>query len=164
MLGVERAEVEADQLAFARRAAREYAATVLLKGRHTLVAAPDGRVRVTTTGYAVAGRRRRRRRARRALRGAARRRPRRRTTPAAVGSWLHGAAATLACGGGPLTAPDVAAALPEVVREPAALNGRMSGMASREPVRRTPRSWSTSARSGATSGGCATWWRPTAPT
>ena len=58
MLGVERAEVEADQLAFARRAARDYAATVLLKGHHTLVAAPDGRVRVTTTGtpwLAVAG-------------------------------------------------------------------------------------------------------------
>ncbi len=58
MLGVERAEVEADQLAFVRRAAAEYAATVLLKGHHTLVAEPDGRVRVTTSGtpwLAVAG-------------------------------------------------------------------------------------------------------------
>ena len=58
MLGVEREEVEADQLGFARRAAREYDAVVLLKGRHTLVAQPDGRVRVTTSGVpwlAVAG-------------------------------------------------------------------------------------------------------------
>ena len=47
-----------DQLGFARRAAREYDAVVLLKGRHTLVARPDGRVRVTTSGVpwlAVAG-------------------------------------------------------------------------------------------------------------
>ena len=50
MLDVERAEVEADQLAHARRAAERYGAVVLLKGRHTLVAAPDGRVRVTTVG------------------------------------------------------------------------------------------------------------------
>ena len=42
MLGVEREEVESDQLGFARRAAREYDAVVLLKGRHTLVARPDG--------------------------------------------------------------------------------------------------------------------------
>ena len=58
MLGVEREEVEADQLGFARRAAREYDAVVLLKGRRTLVARPDGRVRVTTSGVpwlAVAG-------------------------------------------------------------------------------------------------------------
>ena len=31
---------------------------------------------------------------------------------ASVGSWLHGAAATLASGGGPITAGDVAGALP----------------------------------------------------
>ena len=54
MLGVEREEVESDQLGFARRAAREYDAVVLLKGRHTLVARPDGRVRVTTSGVPVA--------------------------------------------------------------------------------------------------------------
>ena len=50
MLGVERDGVEARQLHHARHAAEKYAATVLLKGRHTLVAEPDGRVRVTTTG------------------------------------------------------------------------------------------------------------------
>ena len=42
--------VEAQPLRYARDAAEQYAAVVLLKGRHTLIAAPDGRVRVTTTG------------------------------------------------------------------------------------------------------------------
>jgi hydroxyethylthiazole kinase-like uncharacterized protein yjeF len=116
MLDVERAEVEADQLAFARRAAEEYAATVLLKGRHTLVAQPDGRVRVTTSGVpwlAVAG-------AGDVLAGvigsllAAGLDP---FDAASVGSWLHGAAATHASGGGPLSASRVADALPAVVRD-----------------------------------------------
>ena len=35
----------------------------------------------------------------------------------AVGSWLHGAAATLASAGGPTSAPDVAAALPRVIAD-----------------------------------------------
>jgi NAD(P)H-hydrate repair Nnr-like enzyme with NAD(P)H-hydrate dehydratase domain len=35
---------------------------------------------------------------------------------ASVGSWLHGAAATQASGGGPLSATRVADAIPEVVR------------------------------------------------
>ncbi|HEX4472093.1 MAG TPA: NAD(P)H-hydrate epimerase [Nocardioides sp.] len=114
MLGVERAEVEADQLAFARRAAREYAATVLLKGHHTLVAAPDGRVRVTTTGtpwLAVAG-------AGDVLGGLCGALLAAGLTPydaGSVGAWLHGAAATYASRGGPLSAPRVAAALPHVV-------------------------------------------------
>ena len=60
MLGVEREEVEADQLGFARRAAEEYDAVVLLKGRHTLDRPP----RRTGAGHhqrgALAGRRRRR--------------------------------------------------------------------------------------------------------
>jgi len=116
MLGVERAEVEADQLAFARRAAREYAATVLLKGHHTLVAAPNGRVRVTTTGtpwLAVAG-------AGDVLGGLCGALLATGLTPydaGAVGSWLHGAAATLASAGGPTSAPDVAAALPRVIAD-----------------------------------------------
>jgi hydroxyethylthiazole kinase-like uncharacterized protein yjeF len=114
MLGVERSEVEADQLGFARRAAREYAATVLLKGHHTLVAAPNGRVRVTTTGtpwLAVAG-------AGDVLGGlcgallAAGLSP---YDAGAVGSWLHAAAATYASQGGPISAPAVAAAVPRVV-------------------------------------------------
>ena len=36
---------------------------------------------------------------------------------ASVGSWLHGAAATLASAGGPLTAGDVASGIPRLVRE-----------------------------------------------
>jgi hydroxyethylthiazole kinase-like uncharacterized protein yjeF len=114
MLGVDRDEVEADQLAFARRAAREYAATVLLKGHHTLVAAPNGRVRVTTTGtpwLAVAG-------AGDVLGGLCGSLLAAGLTPydaGAVGSWLHGAAATLASAGGPISAPDVAAAVPRVI-------------------------------------------------
>ncbi len=115
MLGVEREEVEADQLGFARRAAAEYDAVVLLKGRRTLIARPDGRVRVTTSGVswlAVAG-------AGDVLGGvigallAAGLDP---FDAASVGSWLHGAAAALASGGGPLTATAVADAVPEVVR------------------------------------------------
>jgi hydroxyethylthiazole kinase-like uncharacterized protein yjeF len=114
MLGVDRDQVEADQLAFARRAARDFAATVLLKGHHTLVAAPNGRVRVTTTGtpwLAVAG-------AGDVLGGLCGALLAAGLTPydaGAVGSWLHGAAATLASAGGPISAPDVAAALPQVI-------------------------------------------------
>jgi hydroxyethylthiazole kinase-like uncharacterized protein yjeF len=116
MLGVERPEVEADQLGFARRAASEYAATVLLKGHHTLVAEPDGRVRVTTTGtpwLAVAG-------AGDVLGGlcgsllAAGLSP---YDAGSVGSWLHGAAASYASQGGPISAPAVAAALPTVIAD-----------------------------------------------
>ena len=115
MLGVERESIEADQLGFARRAAFSYGAVVLLKGRHTLVARPDGPVRVTTSGVpwlAVAG-------AGDVLSGvigsllAAGLDP---FDAASVGSWLHGAAATLASGGGPLTAGAVADAVPAVVR------------------------------------------------
>jgi hydroxyethylthiazole kinase-like uncharacterized protein yjeF len=114
MLGAERAEVEADQLAFARRAAREYAATVLLKGHHTLVAAPNGRVRVTTTGtpwLAVAG-------AGDVLGGLCGALVAAGLSPydaGAVGSWLHAAAATYASQGGPISAPAVASAIPPVV-------------------------------------------------
>jgi hydroxyethylthiazole kinase-like uncharacterized protein yjeF len=115
MLGVEREEIESEQLGSARRAADSYDAVVLLKGRHTLVARPDGRVRVTTSGVpwlAVAG-------AGDVLSGvigsllAAGLDP---FDAASVGSWLHGAAAALASGGGPLTAGAVAEAVPAVVR------------------------------------------------
>jgi ADP-dependent NAD(P)H-hydrate dehydratase / NAD(P)H-hydrate epimerase len=115
MLDTARDAVEARPLAHARLAAERYDAVVLVKGRHTLVAAPDGRTRVTTTGLpwlATAG-------AGDVLSGligallAAGLDP---WDAASVGSWLHGAAATLASGGGPLVAGDVAAALPAVVR------------------------------------------------
>lgn len=116
MLGVERSEVEADQLAHARRAAERYDAVVLLKGDHTLVARPDGAVRVNTTGtpwLGTAG-------AGDVLAGvvgallAAGLAPH---DAASVGAWLHGAAATYASQGGPIVATDVARALPAVVRD-----------------------------------------------
>ena len=46
--------IEARPLHFAREAATKYGATVLLKGRRTVVARPDGKARVNTTGTAVA--------------------------------------------------------------------------------------------------------------
>jgi hydroxyethylthiazole kinase-like uncharacterized protein yjeF len=115
MLGVEREQVEAEQLRFAREAAQKYDAVVLLKGRHTLVAAPDGQVRATTIGpawLATAG-------AGDVLAGlcgallAAGLSP---FDAGSVGSWLHGAAAVAAGHGGPVTAPDVARALPPLLR------------------------------------------------
>ncbi len=115
MLGADRADVEARQLEHARHAAERYAATVLLKGRRSLAVDPDGRARVTTTGtpwLATAG-------AGDVLGGlvgallAAGLEP---LDAASVGSWLHGAAATLASAGGPIVADDVAASVPVVVR------------------------------------------------
>jgi ADP-dependent NAD(P)H-hydrate dehydratase / NAD(P)H-hydrate epimerase len=50
LLDVEREEVEAKRLSYARTAAEKFGATVLLKGSTTVVAAPDGRVRVNRTG------------------------------------------------------------------------------------------------------------------
>ena len=50
MLGVDRAAIEAEPLRHARLAATRWDATVLLKGAHTLVVAPDGRVRVNHSG------------------------------------------------------------------------------------------------------------------
>jgi hydroxyethylthiazole kinase-like uncharacterized protein yjeF len=115
LTGADRADVEARMLRHARAAAERFDAVVLLKGRRTVVARPDGRVRVTTSGVpwlATAG-------AGDVLAGvvgallAAGLDP---YDAASVGSWLHGAAATVASGGGPLRARDVAAALPETVR------------------------------------------------
>ena len=115
MTGADREDVEARPLHHARQAATAYDAVVLLKGRHTLVAHPDGRVRATTTGVpwlatagagdVLAG-----------LIGALLASGLDTYDAASVGSWLHGAAATLAARGGPLQAGDVARALPETVR------------------------------------------------
>lgn len=128
MLGAERPAVEAAPLRHARQAAERFGCVVLLKGRHTVIA--GDRVRVTTTGtswLATAG-------AGDVLSGligallAAGLSP---YDAASVGSWLHGAAATLAGGGaartgfgpghrplatgGPITATDVSRAIPAVV-------------------------------------------------
>ena len=52
MLGEDRQDIESRPLHFAREAARKYDATVLLKGRRTVIARPDGKTRVNTTGTA----------------------------------------------------------------------------------------------------------------
>ena len=115
LLGVDRADVEARQLEHARRAAEEYAAVVLLKGRHSLTVAPDGRAAVTTSGVpwlAVAG-------AGDVLAGVIGSLLAVGLAPfeaATAGSRLHGAAATLAGRGGPVTPEGVADAVPAVVR------------------------------------------------
>jgi hydroxyethylthiazole kinase-like uncharacterized protein yjeF len=122
MLGVGRATVEATPLVHARTAAERYDAVVLLKGRHTLVATPEGRVRVTTTGVpwlATAG-------AGDVLGGLVGALLAAGLTPydaASVGSWLHGAAAALVSGGGPLVAGQVAGGVPEVVRRLSSAGG-----------------------------------------
>ncbi|NPD05331.1 NAD(P)H-hydrate dehydratase [Nocardioides sp. zg-1308] len=122
MLDVPREDVEAAPLQHARDAADRWRCVVLLKGHHTLVADPAGRVRVTTTGVpwlATAG-------AGDVLAGligallAAGLEP---YDAASVGSWLHGAAATEAADGGPLTASRVAVQIPQVVRETLADRG-----------------------------------------
>ena len=116
MLGVERTEVEAAPLGFARDAARRWDCVVLLKGHHTLVADPAGCVRVTTTGVpwlatagagdVLAG-----------LVGALLAAGLEAYDAASVGSWVHGAAATEASAGGPLTASRVAVQIPRLVRD-----------------------------------------------
>jgi hydroxyethylthiazole kinase-like uncharacterized protein yjeF len=119
LLDVEREAVEAQPLRHVREAAERYDAVVLLKGRRTLVATPDGRVRANTTGtawLATAG-------AGDVLGGVIGALLAAGLTPydaASVGAWLHGAAATLcgswAGGDGPLVARDVANAIPAAVR------------------------------------------------
>ena len=115
MLGVERERVEAQRLRHAREAARRFRAVVLLKGGNTLVAAPDGRVRVVTgapawlatagSGDVLAG-----------LCGALLAAGLEPFDAGPVAAWLHSAAAEYAGHGGPVTAPDVAAAIPQVCR------------------------------------------------
>lgn len=122
MLGVARAEVEARQLHFARTSAATYGAVVLLKGRHTLIAEPNGRVRATTldapwlatagAGDVLAG-----------LIGALLAAGLEPFDAASVGAWLHAAAAVRASGGGPIRASDVANAIPDVTRELLVLSG-----------------------------------------
>ena len=50
LFGMPSSEVVLDRVGFARKAASETGGVVLLKGPHTLVAGPDGEVRLNTTG------------------------------------------------------------------------------------------------------------------
>lgn len=115
LLDLSRAEIEAAPLRHARLAAERFGATVLLKGRRTIIVTPAGAARVTTSGVpwlGVAG-------SGDVLGGiigallASGLEP---FDAASVGSWLHGAAATLASAGGPITAERLADAVPAVVR------------------------------------------------
>ena len=119
LLGTSREVVEERQLEHARRAAAETGAVVLLKGRRSLTAHPDGRVRVTTTGVpwlatagsgdVLAG-----------LIGALLAGGLDAFDAASVASWLHGSAATLAAGDGPLVAGELAGSIGAAVRALAA--------------------------------------------
>lgn len=115
MLDVSREEVEVHQLRHAREAAARFGCVVLLKGRHTLVAHPDGRVRVTTgttpwlatagAGDVLAG-----------LCGALLAAGLSPFDAGSVGAWVHAAAGMQAGQGGPVTADEVARAIPRVCR------------------------------------------------
>ncbi len=115
MLDVPRSQVESDMLACAQEAAERWQAVVLLKGAHSVIAAPDGRVRVNVTGVpwlATAG-------AGDVLSGvigALLAAGLDCFDAASVGGWLHGSAAALASRGGPIVASDVVASLRETIR------------------------------------------------
>jgi hydroxyethylthiazole kinase-like uncharacterized protein yjeF len=115
LLEIERDEVEAHMLRSATTAAERWNAVVLLKGARSVVAAPDGRVRVNTTGVpwlGTAG-------AGDVLSGVIGALLAGGLTPfdaASSGAWLHGAAATVASGGGPISASSLLDALGEAAR------------------------------------------------
>jgi hydroxyethylthiazole kinase-like uncharacterized protein yjeF len=116
LLGVGRSDVEARPLHHARAAAERWQCVVLLKGARTLVTCPDGRVRVNTTGPAwlatagagdvLAG-----------LCGSLLASGLSAFDAGSLGAWLHGAAATWVSGGGPITAREVADAVPSVIAD-----------------------------------------------
>jgi ADP-dependent NAD(P)H-hydrate dehydratase / NAD(P)H-hydrate epimerase len=116
LLDVDRKDVEARPLWHARAAAERWQCVVLLKGARTLVTAPDGPVRVNTTapawlatagaGDVLAG-----------LCGSLLASGLSAFDAGSVGAWLHGAAATWASGGGPITARQVAEAVPSVLAD-----------------------------------------------
>ncbi len=116
MLDVPRAEVEAEMLRCAEEAAHRWDAVVLLKGAHSVIAAPDGRLRVNTTGVpwlATAG-------AGDVLSGvigALLATGLDTFDAASAGAWLHGSAAARASAGGPIVASDVISALPATIRD-----------------------------------------------
>lgn len=113
LLGIPRDEIERSPLRYAREAADHYGCVVVLKGRRTIIVEAE-RVRVTTSGtpwLAVAG-------SGDVLAGVIGALAAAGLSPfdaASVGSWLHGAAATLASADGPLTPLAIAHAIPRVV-------------------------------------------------
>ncbi|HEU4948114.1 MAG TPA: NAD(P)H-hydrate dehydratase [Kribbella sp.] len=116
LLDVPREWVEARRLEHARAAAERFGATVLLKGSTTVIAAPDGQVRVNSNApawLATAG-------AGDVLAGlcgsllAAGLDP---LDAASVGAYLHGAAANLAAAGGPVVALQVAGQVANATRQ-----------------------------------------------
>jgi ADP-dependent NAD(P)H-hydrate dehydratase / NAD(P)H-hydrate epimerase len=131
LTGADRADIEARRLHHARAAARDLDAVVLLKGSTTVVARPDGRVRINPTGTpalatagsgdVLAG-----------LCGALLAGGLDPFDAGSVGAWLHGLAGRLASDGGrPVVAGDLLDALPRAFRhvlttDPAARVGRLS--------------------------------------
>ena len=115
MLGVGREDIESRPWHYVREAAKAYDAVVLLKGRRTLIARPDGHVRVNTTGTAwlatagsgdvLAG-----------LIGSLLAAGLSGFDAASVGAWLHGRAAD-ELGEGPLTAAMLPSAIRAVVTD-----------------------------------------------
>ncbi|TCN38745.1 hydroxyethylthiazole kinase-like uncharacterized protein yjeF/hydroxyethylthiazole kinase-like uncharacterized protein yjeF [Kribbella orskensis] len=115
LLGVERTVVEAERLKHARMAAEQFDVTVLLKGSTTVIARPDGEVRVNTNatawlatagaGDVLAG-----------LCGSLLAGGLNPLDAASVGAYLHAAAANLASAGGPATAIQVAGKVAEATR------------------------------------------------
>jgi hydroxyethylthiazole kinase-like uncharacterized protein yjeF len=114
MLGVDRDDVEADPLGHATRASHQWGATVLLKGQRTIVATQSRATRVNLSGSSwlgTAG-------AGDVLAGFAGSLMASGLHPHDAGSLaalLHGAACVRANRGGPVTASEVAAALPATV-------------------------------------------------
>ena len=126
LVGADRQDVEARRLHHARAAARELDSVVLLKGSTTLVARPDGRVRVNPTGTAalatagsgdvLAG-----------LAGALLAGGLDPFDAGSVAAWLHGAAGRLAAdGGAPVAASDLVDALPRAVAALARTDGKLA--------------------------------------
>ena len=116
LLGVERTVVEAERLKHARLAAERFDVTVLLKGSTTVIARPDGEVRVNTNatswlatagaGDVLAG-----------LCGSLLAAGLNALDAGSVGAYLHAAAANLASAGGPASAMQVAARVAEATRQ-----------------------------------------------
>jgi ADP-dependent NAD(P)H-hydrate dehydratase / NAD(P)H-hydrate epimerase len=116
LAGLSVAEVQADRIGHATRAAKDWQKIVVLKGAHTVIAMPDGRAMLSPfanaalatagTGDVLAG-----------LLGtllAAGLSP---FDAGSVGALVHGVAGGRASAGGPLRALKVAHAIPEAVRE-----------------------------------------------